>query len=242
VKDEFETFVREHARQPYPDRLSWETSLTDGTSRAHWLVIDKLTPAPRSSDETTLPDLNRFGTGPMPDFGLRVKGVEVTSIAENSNASIFDFERGDVILAINGDAVPANSNALEALSHYPTGRVTKIQVSREGKSVELTGMLIVAGPPHVRPMFNHSSPSGRVDLAKEGNIVRATTVGVEAFTLLLSPDVFDFSKPVTVIADGKTVFDGRVTKSLATLMKWAARDNDRTMLFGAELPIKVPRQ
>jgi dienelactone hydrolase len=242
LKDEFETFVREHARQPYPDRLSWETSLTDGTNRAHWLVIDKLTPAPRSSDETTLPDLNRFGSGPMADFGLRVKGAEVTSIAENSNASIFDFAPGDVILAINGNAVAADSNALEALSRQPTGRLTKILVSRGGKSVELTGMLIVTGPPRVRPIFNHTLPSGRVDLTKEGNVVRATTVGVEAFTLLLSPDAFDFSKPVTVIADGKKVFDGRVTKSLATLMKWAARDNDRTMLFGAELPIKLPRQ
>jgi len=51
--------------------------------------------------------------------------------------------------------------------------------------------------------------------------------------------VFDFSKPVSVIADGKTVFSGRVTKQLATLMKWAAHDNDRTMLFGAEVVVKL---
>jgi hypothetical protein len=76
-------------------------------------------------------------------------------------------------------------------------------------------------------------------VTKEGNVVRAASRGVEAFTLLLSPEAFDFSKPVTVIANGKTVFDGRVTRSVATLMKWAARDNDRTMLFAAELPIKL---
>jgi hypothetical protein len=62
---------------------------------------------------------------------------------------------------------------------------------------------------------------------------------VEAFTLLLSPDVFDFSKPVKVVADGKTVFDGRVTRSVPTLMKWAARDNDRTLLFGAEVTVTL---
>jgi pimeloyl-ACP methyl ester carboxylesterase len=239
VKESFETFVREHPRQPYPDRLTWETDLAGGTNRAHWLVIEKLTPTTHTADDTTLPDLNRFGSGPMPDFGLRVSGPRVTSIAENSNASIFGFERGDVIVSINGTAVPADANALDALSRYPAGRMTKIAVSRQGEAVELTGMLLVTGPPHVRPMFNHSSPSGRVDLTKDRNLVRATTRGVEAFTLLLSPDAFDFSKPVTVIADGKTVFDGRVTKSVATLMKWAARDNDRTMLFGAELPIKL---
>ena len=70
--------------------------------------------------------------------------------------------------------------------------------------------------------------------------MRATTRGVEQFTLLLSPDAFDFSQPVTVIVDEKNVFSGRVQPSLATLMKWAANDNDRTMLFTAELTVSVP--
>ena len=44
----------------------------------------------------------------------------------------------------------------------------------------------------------------------------------------------------TVVVDGKTAFDGLVKKDLGTLMTWAARDNDRTMLYGAELAITVP--
>ena len=72
-----------------------------------------------------------------------------------------------------------------------------------------------------------------------GNLVEATTRDVEEFTLLLSPDAFDFGKPVKVVANGHVVFDGRVAKSVETLMKWAARDHDRTMLFGAELHIKL---
>jgi hypothetical protein len=35
------------------------------------------------------------------------------------------------------------------------------------------------------------------------------------------------------------VFEGRVTRSLPALMKWAARDNDRTLLFGAEVTVKL---
>jgi hypothetical protein len=42
-----------------------------------------------------------------------------------------------------------------------------------------------------------------------------------------------------VIANGKVVFDGPVERSLATLLKWAARDDDRTMVFGAELAIDL---
>jgi hypothetical protein len=88
-------------------------------------------------------------------------------------------------------------------------------------------------------MFPHRRPTGRVDLARDGNIVTADTRSVDTFTLLLSPDVFDFSKPIKVVANGKTVFDGRVTRSLPTLLKWAARDNDRTLLVGAEVTVKL---
>lgn len=82
-------------------------------------------------------------------------------------------------------------------------------------------------------------PGGRVDLARSGNSIEATTRGVEAFTLLLSPDQFDFSQPIRVVANGREVFQGRVERSPATLLKWAALDNDRTMLFAAELKINL---
>ncbi len=92
----------------------------------------------------------------------------------------------------------------------------------------------------VGPMiFDNRHPSGRVDLVKTGNTVTAATTGVAEFTLLLSPDVFDFSQAVRVEANGRVVFNGRVDRSVATLLKWAARDNDRTMLFAAELLVKI---
>lgn len=80
--------------------------------------------------------------------------------------------------------------------------------------------------------------SGRVDLKKTGNQVVASTRGVKEFTLLLSPDHFDFAQNVVVRVNGRVAFDGRVEKSVETLRKWAARDNDRAMLFAAELKIR----
>jgi acetyl esterase/lipase len=92
----------------------------------------------------------------------------------------------------------------------------------------------------VGPMlFDNMQPSGRVDLVRTGNTVTAKTRGVAEMTLLLSPDAFDFSQPVKVQANGRVVFNGRVEPSVATLLKWAARDNDRTVTFGAELHVKV---
>ena len=82
--------------------------------------------------------------------------------------------------------------------------------------------------------------SGRVDIFRSGNVFDAKTRGVGEFTLLLSPDVIDFAKPVQVIVNGAPTFSGLVKKDLPTLLKWAARDNDRTALYGAELHVLVP--
>jgi hypothetical protein len=91
-----------------------------------------------------------------------------------------------------------------------------------------------------RPMFTHRRSSGRVDLVRHGNTIDATTRGVRTFRLLISPEAFDVSQPLTVTVNGRPAFQGGVTKDPAVLLRWAARDNDRTRLFGAELKIQVP--
>ena len=83
-------------------------------------------------------------------------------------------------------------------------------------------------------------PSGRVDVERHGNTFDARTRGVSEFSLLVSPDVIDFTKPVQVTVNGAQVFSGPVKRDLPTLLKWASRDNDRTALYGAELHITVP--
>lgn len=153
---EFERFVRTHPRQPYPDRLTWETDRTDRYNRLHWLVVDRLAP---SGSDRPLVDVNRYAR--------------------------------------------------------PAG-----------------------GPD--QPMFPRGKPSGRVDVVREGNHFEASTRGVAQFTLLLSPDVLDLSRPVTVTVNGRSAYAGPVWADVVTLFKWATRDNDRTMLFGAELPVQVP--
>ena len=90
-------------------------------------------------------------------------------------------------------------------------------------------------------LFSRSRQSGRVDITRKGNTFDAETRGVTAFTLLLSPDVVDFSSPVRVVVNGRTVHDAKVEKSARALLTWAARDNDRTMLYAAELKITVPQ-
>jgi hypothetical protein len=145
-----------------------------------------------------------------------------------------------VVLRLNEQSVAAAVDVADALSDTPPGSKIALLVVRQNQPVELAGVYqpqIVESPP--KHLFARSGASGRVDLTRAGNVVTAATRGVAAFTLLLSPDQFDFAKPVKVVVNGRTVFDGKVEKSVRTLLKYAASDNDRTMLFGAELHVKV---
>lgn len=63
--------------------------------------------------------------------------------------------------------------------------------------------------------------------------------GVGEFTLLLSPDEIDFDQPVTVAVNDEGVFDALVVPDKSTLLKWARKDLDRTLLVVAELSIEV---
>jgi hypothetical protein len=63
---------------------------------------------------------------------------------------------------------------------------------------------------------------------------------VKRFRILVSPAEFDLAQPIRVELDGAKVFEARVEPSLETLLAWAARDDDRTLHFAAEIEIGVP--
>lgn len=232
VKDSFEAFAAAHPRDPNPPHLTWETDVSGASNRAHWLVIDRL--APRVAAEP-LADLNDVVSGRELNFGVTNSGMRVLEVVAGSNADTLGLRPGDLVQRVNGRALPPGVDLLDIVGLTGDGARLVLSVDRGGASVDLAGTYRPTPMPRVSRIFEHSRPSGRVDLVREGNVVHATTRGVAAFTLLLSPDVFDFSHPIVVVANGRTVFDGLVTPSVETLAKWAARDNDRTMLYAAEL-------
>jgi hypothetical protein len=234
VKDVFEQFVREHPRDPYPAALTWEAEQPE---RAHWLRIDRL--RPRDAEEP-LADLNEITSRTSPNFGVRATGMRITAVMKGSNADALGLLPGDVVENLNGRVIPDGVPLLDLLETVDAGTGIVLKVRRDASSLELAGVFRPQSVANTVSLFSRPRGSGRLDLVREGNTVRATTRGVAAFTLLLSPDVFDFAKPVVVVADGRTVFDGPVKKDVQTLMRWAARDNDRTMLFGAEIAVSVP--
>jgi len=90
------------------------------------------------------------------------------------------------------------------------------------------------------PLYERRRPSGRVDATRRGNRFELQTRNVRTLTLLLHAEHTDFSRDVEVVVNGRTVFSARVTPDVATMVRWAARDDDRTSLYGAEIRITVP--
>jgi hypothetical protein len=238
----YEAFVQAHPRAPQPGLISWETERTDRYNRIQWLVIDEL--GARGSD-VALADTNTFAERYDADFGLRgdsrkENGTRVVQVVAGSDAAKMGLAEGDRILEIDGQAMASMADILAAFERNTAGPIA-IVVERGGAQVRMRGPFppeALRGP--ARRMFQRRRPSGRVDVVRRGNTFEARTRGVTRFTLLLSPDAVDFSKPVAVTVNGRTAHDGLVPADVATLLKWAARDNDRTMPFGAELTVTVP--
>ena len=147
-----------------------------------------------------------------------------------------------MVTAINNQATTEGVDLADVFRGFPSGRPLILSVMRGSQPVRVTGRYVPSVlPGEADAMFPPTGESGRVDLTRAGNRVNATTRGVGTFTLLLSPDQFDLTRPVTIVVNGRTAFEGVVQKNLRTLLAWAAQDRDRTMLFAASQSIDVPR-
>jgi predicted esterase len=235
-------FLEKRPRDPLPDRLTWATDRTDRYNRFRWLVIDRLD---GSRTESPLEDHNVLQRPQQIDFGLRVdsrvdSGRRIVGIVPGSMAKEAGLRPNDLLLAMDGTPIDTAADIGRAFAAHVERSPLVFLVERGGRRAELQ----IDFPPPFEASeeraFERRRAWGRVDLERAGNTVEVQTRGVGRFTLLLSPADFDFTRPVRVVVNGIQVFEDIVRPDVATLLRWAARDRDRTMLFGAELAIEVP--
>src|SRR5262249_1807211 len=219
-----------HPRQPLPDTLTWESADVDHFNRAHWLIIDRFGAA--KGDAKALSDLNDMAQPPSGDFGVRSAGMRINRVVPGSNADQMGVKPGDVLLRLNDQSVAASPDVAGALEDTPPGSKITLMVVRDNLPVELTGIYrpqIVETPP--KHLFARTGTAGRVDITRSGNVITASTRGVAAFTLLLSPDQFDFGKPVKVDANGRTGCDGKGEE------RWQAVPEVRRLRHGRQVAL-----
>lgn len=85
----------------------------------------------------------------------------------------------------------------------------------------------------------NDSNSGIIDVHCTGNTITVNTINIKQYTLLLSPEQFDFEEEIQIYTNDKLSYIGKFEKNLDKLLKWYKKDLDRAMLFGNEITIKV---
>ena len=242
--DAMDQFMGMYTRRPLPPRLSWETEQTDRYNRAHWLVITELgavegepalDPYNAINDPTRGISLGINTLGELQDGS----GIKIFEVGADSIASTAGMRDDDVIVEIDGRDRPSIEDLKQALMEFTPGQRIPMGVQRDGDHVELVFVYPVDAVPQQREAFPLTQPSGRVEIDQQRNLVTVQTRGVRRFTLLLSPEQFDFTQPITVVTNNVTVFEEMVEPEIETLLRWVAIDQDRTAMYGAELEIEV---
>ena len=239
-----ETFISSIRRNPFPERLSLETESAREFNRTHWLVITELGAVKGESsfdeyDQVAVP-------GPRTPLGINTVGelenglgLKLLEVGRPSLAAEAGLDVNDIIVDIGGIPTPTADDAREAILRASPGDALSVTVGRGGVTKVLTLRFPALQRGVSRPAFSRNQVSGRVELERNGNRVTLLTRGVRRLSLLLSREQFDFSKPVTVVVNDRVAFDEFVTPSVATLLRWATVDWDRSMLVDAELEIDV---
>ena len=244
-KPAMDAFMTDRVRRPLPPRLSWETERTDRYNRAHWLVITELGAVEGE------PDLEAYNTvvdatSGMP-LGINMigqmvdgSGLRVLEVGPDSMASAAGMVNEDTIVEVNGQSGPSVEDLRQALVGFAPGQEIPLVVQRGAERIRVALAYPAEAAPRGRQAFPRTRAPGRVELDQRGNAVTAYTRGVRRFKLLISPEQFDFTRPVTVAVNGVTAFDGLVEPDVEALLRWMAIDQDRTAMYGAELDIEVP--
>ncbi|MEE2792344.1 MAG: PDZ domain-containing protein [Acidobacteriota bacterium] len=240
-----DTFIGSQPRRPLPDRVVWETESSDLFNRAHWLVITELG---NVDGETSFDDFNQItppaarapiGFNRLGELEAGV-GVLLIDILAGSIAEAAGVRAGDVLVETNDISVATVDDLRVAIQAPRDAPGLSVKVERDGEPLSFVLMPPArTDSPPPRQAFPLPVASGRVQLLRDGNDIAVVTRGVRRYKLLLSPEQFDFTTPFRVVTNDVESFAGAIEPSPQTLLRWAARDRDRTMLFGAELDVEV---
>ena len=86
----------------------------------------------------------------------------------------------------------------------------------------------------IRPTFP------RVEATYEGNRIDVQTAGVKRYTILVSDEMLDLSKPVEVHTNGEMSFSGLVEADAEVILEEARKFKDRKLVFANRIGIDVP--
>lgn len=238
--DNIEAFIVQHPRDPLPDQLRWETETVKRYNRNAWLMVTELGASASDQQLPALTQLERWptlGFKPDPDSA---EGVVVVKVSAGSVARAAGLRRNDRVVALEGQPIGTLADLESALGQPQWGDRFAASIVRKGERFDVDFVFPTQAPAdQSASSFRYRRPSGRIEVDRVGNRFEVRSEGIRRFRLLLSPEEIDFHQPVVLISNGIESWNSVVRPDAKTLLQWAAKDNDRSMLFGAELEIEL---
>lgn len=227
-------FLERHPRDPVPPRLVCEAE-HPAWGRCHWLAIDEITAAPAApwaEDFNPIIRQEAVNFHFIADERFRGPGVRAQRVFPDSLCAHLGLQKGDVLIALAGRPVRTPADLAAAKATLKAGTDLELTVRRAGQTVILRGRL---PDPTLAFVFDRAGPAATVRARAVGNRLHLETSRAGRLRIFLHPDLFNPDRPLTVIADGRTVFTGQVAPDPAYLLRDYLARRDRRRLYEAEI-------
>jgi predicted esterase len=226
-------------RVPHPTTVVWQGA-PGAPSRVHGLgraTVEDVGGIERfPSPNPPLPP-GRVRLGIVLDPAFDGEGVRIAQVNEGSVAAKAGLAVGDVLVGLDDASIASASDLRAALGRKAPGDSARLRTRRGEEEATKTATFPPEGP---EPAFRRGPLRGAIEVKQDGNAFSVTSGNVSGFELWLGVGTVDFAAPVVVTVDGAEAFRGTVAEDVAFLLERCAEDDDRTMLYGARVPVTVP--
>jgi hypothetical protein len=230
-------FMERHPRDPFPDKIVWETA-DKKFGLCRWFAIDGTTTA---EPERWHRDYNvaltdtRITFGFIADWDYEGEGVYVGRVLEKTAAEAMGLKADDII--VRGENMRIDN--LDDLSVYKEklhrGGPFGLTVKRGDELVVLKGTL---PEPENYLLFKREWPSARADVTFSGNRIDIRASRLGACRVLVHPDMVNLGENLVITLNGKKVRDARVEPDVAFMIRNFLENRDRRLIYVAEVKVE----
>jgi predicted esterase len=229
-------FVMNTERNPLTSEVVWETS-NKAVARCDWVRIDDIADV---GNNAVFQDINLAEVTSQIVFGasLAYQGGTLFTVAglePGSTAHVMGILNGDQILRIGRFEVLTQADLTVALMGKVPGDSVEVEIIRDGETMILTGII-----PADELVFRRDVPTASIRVLADGNQIDVEVSHVGRYTLFISSEQFNLSQPIAVTTNGLTSFSEVVTPDVRFMLKQAAEDFDREMIYETFIEIEVP--
>jgi hypothetical protein len=234
-------FLAEAVRNPRTSGLTWETASPE-TGRCDWVRVDET----KDVGNNAGPEISNFAFSRPPncafalDTTFQGPGIRIASLEAGSVLAIAGLKAGDVITRMEGLPIKNDADLREVyfnklLAKLPGDEFTG-EYLRDGRAQSYK----VAAPRAAAvPLYPRQKPSGLIRVHADGNRVDVQVRGVARYSLFLNSQQFDFTRPLQVITNGSQSFNAVPAADLGFMLRQAAADDDRTMVYRGIVQVVV---